>query len=282
MLFRSKPELVYWPKVEIGERGLGFKFVNIPKRHICQGRLNQTLFIMPYTRWTEQAESICQKFNGHILRRSQLDDVTPFFEENQRVWIKNCSNTVWTDTDNQTQFDGLCEFYDAQKATFNKTSCHEDKCFICVWEQKRSLFQIHLPVKSYSAQHEEQKNVSFTLKNDDSGGLVFVGNDGDYIIQGSPLKCYVLRGLTWKVIAQQPDEWLLPGVNNFTRVNDSGMTTSTQLETKISNVRFSNVLTHQRKEKFYLFIFEIFFSSEALIGNYKKIFLLKTLKYSLP
>ena len=265
MLFRSKPELVYWPKVEIGEKGLGCKFVNIPKRHICQGRLNQTLFIMAYPRWTGTAKSLCKSFNGHIMRRSKLDDVTPFLEENKRVWINNCSNTVWTDLDNENQWDGNCEFYDAQKVTFNKTSCNEEKCFICVLEQKRSLFQIHFPVKYSRMQYETQVNVSFTLKNDDSGGLVFVGNDGYYIIQGSPLKFYDMRGLTWKVIAQQPDEWLLPGVKNFTRVYDSGVSTNTQLEAKISNVRFLNVFTYLREDTIIsLFIFGIFFSLSAI------------------
>ena len=211
---------------------MGSKLVSIPKEQICQGKLNKSLLILTHTRIALNGDYLCSLYNGHIMRRSQMDNVMPFLDENRRVWTENCSNTVWTDIANETNLVRMCEFYNAASKSFSKTSCDEPKCFICVLGDKRSFYQMKLTWKPL----DQQRIVSFTLKNDPTGNLVFVGNEGDRLVQGSPLKIYDTIGSIWRIIAQKPDTWFIPGVNDFLIVNESGIATNEILQTKLSNV----------------------------------------------
>lgn len=221
-----------WPNVSIGKKGLGFKWVAVPKEQICQSQLNVTLLILAYTSIFEIGASDCLSFNGQILRRSQIGSVTAFLEENSHIWIEKCYNTVWTDLIiDETSGFSECEFYDAENNKFVKTECNELKCIICVLGQTRSFFEM----KHFEQIVKLTQIVKYTLINDNTGDLVFVGNDGNSLIEGMIPKLFTSRGSAWKLIAQQFD-FFSPGINYFITVNNSGLEPNTEFQTKISNV----------------------------------------------
>ena len=222
--------------VNIGKKGLGFKWVVAPKEQICQSQLNETLLILTYLSIFDIGSSECLSFNGQILRRSQIGSVTAFLEENSHIWIEKCDNTVWTDLiiDESSGFSD-CEFYDAEKKKFGQTDCNELKCKICVMGQRRSFYKM----KHFEQIAKLTQIVSYTLMNDNTGDLVFVGNDGDSLCEDMIPKLFTSRGSAWILIAQQSD-FFIPGINYFITVNDSGLEPNTEFKTKISNVSSKN------------------------------------------
>jgi len=228
IIFRSMPDLVYWPKVKIGKKGLGYKVTSVTKRYICHEDFNRTLIIAPYMWNNYEGKYFCTLLNGEILRRDGDDGyVTTFLEEHEQAWTKNCSNTVWT----RNQSDGVCEFYDASVKSFNRSSCLKLRCFICALDNRRLTFQI----KSTWRPNDPGKVGKFTLKNDDYGGFVFAGNERDCFIRGWPLQIDEQLGSSQVTIARQPRKWFIPGIANFTRTIN-GIDLNSQVQTKISNV----------------------------------------------
>lgn len=201
--------------------------MQIPKNQICQGKLNFTLLVVIYPKKPTEAKNYCGLFNGHIMKRSQVGDVTSFLSEHRRVWLKSCNTMVWTDFDN-----GKYEYYDALSIKFSNGSYQEPKCFICTLEQRRSFFRVKLPWKPAF----NSTTGGFTLRNDENGSLLFVGNDGNHIIKGVPLTVHSYDGFKWSTIAQNPERSFKPGLNEFWLSGDSGFNSKDPLMTKISNV----------------------------------------------
>ena len=184
-------------------------------------------------------ELFCKSINGDILRRRTFPDVTAFLDENSRVWKDNCSGIVWTDRGKAEHDRGIhsrdsFEFYDNTAKTFNTTTFNVH-CFICILEQKRS----HFSLKASNDALEFDK--SYTLKNDDTGGVVFVGNDGKHLIKGRPLKFYVRKDSNWQINGHATPN-TFSGMFNITKNNESGMDPKEQLQIKLSNVKFLALL----------------------------------------
>ena len=184
-------------------------------------------------------ESFCKSLNGDILKRANFHDVTAFLDENSRVWKDNCSGIVWTDRGKAEQDKGSpiysFEFYNATAKTFDTKTIYEYHCFICILEQKRS----HFSLKASNDALELDK--SYTLKNDDTGGVVFVGNDGKHLIKGRPLKFYVRKDSNWQINGHATPN-TFSGMFNITKNNESGMDPKEQLQIKLSNVNFLALL----------------------------------------
>ena len=222
------------------KNGSDFNLTNVNKQQIYQPIFNQTPLIMTELKNFNDSERFCRRMNGRIMMRSQVANMSLFLAEKKPIWSNKCLGKVWTD--DLTAKTGNCESFDSFSNKSSEFPCNYKRCFICVLDQRRSIFKMMTP-------DMKQIDHSFTILNDKSGDLVLIGNDVDELVEGKPPKIFKSIDKLdktdkiereWKLFAAK-SEGLVPGMNDFKLVNGTGNETDVLWQTKLSNVSFERI-----------------------------------------
>jgi len=203
------------------------------KGQTCQTELNSTLLIIARRKNIRDAEMHCSQLNGHILRKSRLDDIMFFLSENMTKWAEICWNRIWTGfskaSDPQSEF----EFFDLAKNRSDYAKPSDKNCFICVLDQKRTIFKATI-----IAYHGHS---SFSLKNDESGSLLLVSNKVQCFLREDlspeyPTRLHCKDYKDWENIAEGFAPHFPSGIFNLTQKNHPASNTKEDNLLKVSNV----------------------------------------------